>query len=86
MKLTRCSYAERSTTIVQGDLRDGSEEVLARGFQPSDRGDQERCDASAQHICDETFGGGETEYPIRRGDQAPSEADPLGLIAIEKAV
>ena len=40
MNLARCSYAERSTTIVQGDLRDGSEEVLARRFKPGDRGDQ----------------------------------------------
>src|ERR1700726_2543445 len=81
--VTRYSYAKWAVSIVQGNLGDGSEQVLACGFKSSDRGDQQRRDARAKQISDPPFGGGETEPPIRRGDQASGEADPFGLIAIK---
>jgi hypothetical protein len=86
MDATCLSEAERAAPIVQRQLCNRSKEIFARGFEFSDRGDQQRRNARAHDIGDRPFGRGEAECPIGRRDQPPGKADPLNLVAVEQPV
>jgi hypothetical protein len=64
LDVTSRALAERPTAIVNGDLRDSAEEILARRLKPRDLRDHERCDAGAQQVSNATFGSREAKHTI----------------------
>src|SRR6186997_918993 len=82
--ITSHSFAERTTPIVQGDLRDSAEKIFAHHFELGDHRDQHGCDAGAHDVGHTAFGGNEAKHAIGGSDQSSSKADSLSFVTVEE--
>src|SRR5438874_13531798 len=86
MHVTGGADAERRPAIVEGDLRDRSEDVVANRLERDDPREHHRYDACAYDIGDPSLGGGEAERAIGRRHQPPGNANALGLVGVQQVV
>src|SRR4030081_2873212 len=75
--------AQRTSTILQHDLRDGPEQIFANRIESRDSRDQQRRTPRAKEIGKPAFGGGESENAIGARAQSPRKPDPRGFIGVE---
>jgi hypothetical protein len=83
MHVTGGAGAERSPAIVEGDLRDRPEDVVAHRLERDDSREDYRHDARPHDLGDLTIGGSEAERAIGRRHQPPRKANALGLVGVQ---
>jgi hypothetical protein len=86
MDVTGCAKAERAVAVIQGDLRNGPEEILASRLEGHRCGDYHGRDARTNDIGGPALGGDKAEHTIGRRDQPPGKADPFRLVTVEQGV
>ena len=80
----RHTRAQRRAPVVDHDLRDGAEQVLAHRLEREGLRKQRRCQARAQQIRDLPLRRGEGEHPVGGRHQSLCETDALALVGGEQ--
>ena len=80
------AFIEALAAVIQGDLGDGAEDIVAGRLEPDHLRQDDRRDARANDLSQIAFAGGDIEEAVGGLHQTQSEGAPLGFERVEQRV